>query len=97
MSRCTMFSFCAAAMFAATPALAGDQFPPPWPRFESDGTPVTGVTFQCWTFPTPFSPAPPDPARGTRTISRSGRGSSPVGRSRRSGSRSSAAASAFGA
>jgi hypothetical protein len=54
-------SICLAAIFAASPALAGDNIPPPWPRIGPDGLPLPGVTFQCWTFPTPFHPEPPDP------------------------------------
>lgn len=60
MSWCKAVCACAAAAFAAMPAMAGDQFPPPWPRTDTAGLPVTGVTYQCWTFPTPFNPAPPD-------------------------------------
>lgn len=60
MSWCKALYACAAAAFAAMPAMAGDQFPPPWPRTDTAGLPVTGVTYQCWTFPTPFNPAPPD-------------------------------------
>lgn len=60
MRRCMVFVCVLAALFAARPALAGDNFPPPWPRILPDGTPAPNVTYQCWTFPTPFEETPPD-------------------------------------
>ncbi len=61
MCRCKFLCGVAALMCAALPALAGDQFPPPWPRTDPTGEPLPDVTFQCWTFPTAASPIPPDP------------------------------------
>lgn len=61
MSWCRTVCASVVVAFAVMPALAGDLFPPPWPRVGPDGLPLPDVTFQCWTFPTPFNPAPPDP------------------------------------
>lgn len=62
MRRCMVFSCVLAALFAALPALAGDNLPPPWPRTLPDGTPAPNVTYQCWTFTNgPEMIVPPDP------------------------------------
>jgi hypothetical protein len=45
------------ALAVVSPALAGDIFPPPWPRDPNDPK----KTFQCWTFPTPMIGGLPDP------------------------------------
>lgn len=61
MCRCKFLCGAAAAVLSAVPALAGDNFPPPWPRTDATGQPLPDVTFQCWTFPTAAAPIPPDP------------------------------------